>query len=123
MAERTSMNLTVVSYLMFQPVIQSSRPNLGASFDLGLEMLSQRYQLNATLHYIGSPLVNTTSGMIENLYLISNFYYTQWDKNGVLVLVCPGELGHHSSFWKYGDLSQKYIKKRRQACRNLSGCQ
>ncbi|GAU89482.1 hypothetical protein RvY_02029 [Ramazzottius varieornatus] len=90
MAERTSMNLTVVSYLMFQPVIQSSKPNLGASFDLGLEMLSQRYQLNATVHYVGSPLVDTTNGMIENLYLISEFYYTQWDKNGVLVLVCPG---------------------------------
>ena len=90
MAAEPLLNLTIVSYLIFPPVIQSSKQFLSTPFDMGLERLRNLYHLNASLYYLGSPTTNTTSGMIEQLYRIPQFYHTQWDRNGLFVLICPG---------------------------------
>ena len=84
------LNLTIMSYIIFPPVLQSSKLFLSAPFDMGLDRLRNHYHLNSSLCFVGSPTINTTSGMIDDLYKISKCYHTQWDRNGLFVLICPG---------------------------------
>ncbi|GAU97190.1 hypothetical protein RvY_08532 [Ramazzottius varieornatus] len=84
------LNLTIVTYVLYPAVLLSSRPFIGPALDMAGERLRYLFNFNVTVEYIGSYNWSTVQGMVDNVYLVHQFYEKTWDRNGVVVLLTPG---------------------------------
>ena len=83
-------NITIVTYILFPTAFLTSRQFTGPALDMGVDRLRNLYHFNVTHRYLGSYNWSTIQGQVDNLYLVSKFYYTEWDRNGLFVLLSPG---------------------------------
>ena len=85
------LNITIVSYVYFHSDLLLSRVYNGPGIQLGAEYIREAYNFNVTLQYVGHESIRNVPDLVANVYRVASFYYSKWDRNGLIALVLPGE--------------------------------
>ena len=91
-SSRPVVNITIVSYLLFHAKILPTRSYVGPALELAVQRLRKKHNFNVSLAYVGRDDIRTVPDMIANLYLVAEYYYDKWDRNGIIAFIVPGTL-------------------------------
>ncbi|GAV09530.1 hypothetical protein RvY_19052 [Ramazzottius varieornatus] len=86
------LNITIITYIYLHPDILPGLPYTGPGFELGAQHLRERYNFNATLIYVGDENIRSIADLVADVYRVAEFYYGEWDRNGLVALILPGRV-------------------------------
>lgn len=86
-----AIDLTVATYGLTPTTILSSLPFVGPAFDMGIEVISAKYNLSISHVYLSPATAKSCSDVSDQIDFIAQFYY-RYSCQKPLIFALPGQL-------------------------------
>ena len=86
----TRLNITMVAFFASHPLYTAAVQYQVPAFNLAIEDITKAYDFNVTFAPIYLKEVQGCPEMSTYNYLVPEYYYQRWERNGQFILLGPG---------------------------------